>query len=413
MQPRTTRVLIVDDSALIRRVLSMGLSSDPEIDVIATANSAEAAWEVMRRDRPDVITLDVEMPGVDGLTFLRHYLPSMPIPAVMISSLTRDGADVSMRALEAGAVDVISKPSLGLVAGLPTIMTDICARVRAAAGARVATGRTRHALPVTPASLPPEPRPEPRSEPRPEPRPEPRAEQPAAPATPPAIPHVPRHARPGATRAEMPATPVPAPQPRHMGGPTLLCIGSSTGGVQALSTILPCFPSETPPILIVQHMPEGFTGPFASRLDTICAMSVREAQDGDTAQPGQILVAPGGTRHMTVERHGRGYRVALRPGDPVCFSRPSVDVLFHSVALAAGSQAIGAILTGMGRDGATGLLAIRNAGGATLAQDEESSVVYGMPMAARDLGAAQSILPLEQIPARMLQAVTAPHAARV
>ncbi len=406
MQTRTTRVLIVDDSAMIRRVLSMGLSADPDIDVIATASSADAAWEVMRRDRPDVVTLDVEMPGVDGLTFLRHYLPSMPIPTVMISSLTRDGADISMRALEAGAVDVISKPSLGLAAGLPTIMTDICARVRAAAGARVATGRNRHALPVTPASLP--------TEPRPEPRPEPRADLPVAPAAPaPATPHIPRHARPGATRAEAPAIPVPAPQPRRTGGPTLLCIGSSTGGVQALTTILPCFPPETPPILIVQHMPEGFTGPFASRLDTICAMSVREAQDGDTVQPGQILVAPGGTRHMAIERAGRGYRVILRDGDPVCFSRPSVDVLFHSVALAAGTQAIGAILTGMGRDGAAGLLAIRNAGGATLAQDEESSVVYGMPMAARDLGAAQSILPLEQIPARMLQAVTAPHAARV
>lgn len=388
MQSRTTRVLIVDDSAMIRRVLSMGLSADPEIEVIGTASSAEAAWEVMRRDRPDVITLDVEMPGVDGLTFLRHYLPSMPIPTVMISSLTRDGAEISMRALEAGAVDVISKPSLGLAAGLPTIMTDICTRVRAASAARVATGRTRHALPVTPASLP---------------------EPPPAAAT----PSIPRHARPGAPRSAAAEIPAPAAKPRHTGGPTLLCIGSSTGGVQALSTILPCFPPETPPILIVQHMPEGFTGPFASRLDTICAMAVREAQDGDTVQPGQILVAPGGTRHMTVERQGRGYRIALRPGDPVCFSRPSVDVLFHSVAHAAGTQAIGAILTGMGRDGAAGLLAIRNAGGATLAQDEESSVVYGMPMAARDMGAAQSILPLEQIPARMLQAVTAPHAARV
>lgn len=401
MQSRSTRVLIVDDSAMIRRVLSMGLSSDPCIEVIATASNAEAAWEVMRRDRPDVITLDVEMPGVDGLTFLRHYLPSMPIPTVMISSLTRDGAEISMKALEAGAVDVISKPSLGLAAGLPAIMTDICARVRAASGARVATGRTRHALPVTKASLPTEPASGAN-----------RSGQPARPS--PAAPNATRHARPGtAPEALAPDTPAPAPQARRSGGPTLFCIGSSTGGVQALTTILPCFPPETPPILIVQHMPEGFTGPFASRLDNICHMSVREAQDGDMVQSGQILIAPGGTRHMVVERAGRGYRVTLRAGDPVCFSRPSVDVLFHSVAQTAGSQAVGAILTGMGRDGAAGLLAIRGAGGATMAQDEESSVVYGMPMAARDMGAAQSILPLEQIPARMLQAVTAPQAARV
>lgn len=394
MQTRSTRVLIVDDSAMIRRVLSLGLAADPQIEVIGTASSAEAAWEVMHRDRPDVVTLDVEMPGVDGLTFLRHYLPSMPIPTVMISSLTRDGAEISMKALEAGAVDVISKPSLGVAAGLPAIMADICARVRAAAGARVATGRTRHALPVTPASLSADP-----------------------PAAAPA-PHVSRHARPGARAASTGETapkvpPLSAPAPRRGSGPTLLCIGSSTGGVQALTTILPCFPTETPPILIVQHMPEGFTGPFANRLDAICPMSVREAQDGDVLQPGQILVAPGGARHMVVQRHGRGYSVSLRDGDPVCFSRPSVDVLFQSVAEVAGTQAVGAILTGMGRDGATGLLAIRNAGGATLAQDEESSVVYGMPMAARELGAAQSILPLEQIPARMLQAVSAPHAARV
>lgn len=401
MQARSTRVLIVDDSAMIRRVLSMGLSSDPGIEVIATASNAEAAWEVMRRDRPDVITLDVEMPGVDGLTFLRHYLPSMPIPTVMISSLTRDGAEISMKALEAGAVDVISKPSLGLAAGLPAIMTDICARVRAASGARVATGRTRHALPVTTASLPSEASGTVATG----------TENRMAHASPPrpSTPHVARHARPEST----PDVAAPAPQPRRSGGPTLLCIGSSTGGVQALTTILPCFPPQTPPILIVQHMPEGFTGPFAARLDSICHMTVREAQDGDAVLPGQILIAPGGSRHMTVERAGRGYRVALRAGDPVCFSRPSVDVLFHSVALTAGTQAIGAILTGMGRDGASGLLAIRGAGGATMAQDEESSVVYGMPMAARDMGAAQSILPLEQIPARMLQAVTAPQAARV
>lgn len=382
MVTRPTRVLIVDDSAMVRKALSLGLATDPGIEVMATASNAEAAWEIMRRDRPDVITLDVEMPGIDGLTFLRHYLPCMPVPTVMISSLTRDGAAITLRAMEAGAVDVISKPSLGLASGLPAIMSDICQRVRAAASARVGRGRQGGAQSTT---------------------------APMSPGLPRAV-----ASRPGAetvSRPTAPATGIHGARPQGAG--PLLCIGSSTGGVQALAAILPALPANTPPVAIVQHMPEGFTGPFAHRLDALCAMTVREARDGDDLHPGLILVAPGGTRHMGVERHGRGYRVHLRDGDPVSFSRPSVDVLFESAARAAGAQAIGAILTGMGRDGAAGLLAIRQAGGATFAQDEETSVVYGMPMAARDNGAAQSVLPLEQIPARMLQAVTAPQAARV
>ena len=350
---RPVRVLIVDDSAMVRKVLSLGFAADPRIEVMGTASSAEAAWEIMQRDRPDVITLDVEMPRVDGLSFLRRFLPEMPIPTVMISSLTQAGAQVTMQAMEAGAVDVISKPSLGLASGLPAIMTGICTRVRAA-HARVSLGRTRRttAHPILTAST----------------------------------------ARPGI--------------------PSIIAIGSSTGGVQALSTILPEFPPETPGIAIVQHMPEGFTGPFASRLDSLCRMKVREAKDGDVLTTGLVLVAPGGTRHMTVERHGRAFQVRLVEGDPVCFSRPSVDVLMESVARVAGPQACAAILTGMGRDGAKGLLAIRRAGGQTYAQDEATSVVYGMPMAARDNGAAAEVLPLEEIPARMLQGLAAIHAAR-
>lgn len=351
---RPVRVLIVDDSAMVRKVLSLGFAADPRIEVMGTASSAEAAWEIMQRDRPDVITLDVEMPRVDGLSFLRRFLPEMPIPTVMISSLTQAGAQVTMQAMEAGAVDVISKPSLGLASGLPAIMTGICTRVRAAAHARVSLGRARRttAHPILTAST----------------------------------------ARPGI--------------------PSIIAIGSSTGGVQALSTILPEFPPETPGIAIVQHMPEGFTGPFASRLDSLCRMKVREAKDGDVLTTGLVLVAPGGTRHMTVERHGRAFQVRLVEGDPVCFSRPSVDVLMESVARVAGPQACAAILTGMGRDGAKGLLAIRRAGGQTYAQDEATSVVYGMPMAARDNGAAAEVLPLEEIPARMLQGLAAIHAAR-
>ena len=357
---RPVRVLIVDDSAMVRKVLTMGLSADPQIEVMGTASNAEAAWEIMSHDRPDVITLDVEMPRVDGLTFLRHFLPRMPVPTVMISSLTREGAQITVQAMEAGAVDVISKPSLGLGAGLPTIMADVCLRVRAAATAR-----------ITPARL---------------------------------------HRSNAPQRLPMPH---PAPLARRGTAPALFAIGSSTGGVQALSTILPEFPVESPGTVIVQHMPEGFTGPFAARLDTLCRMTVREAQDGDILHPGLILVAPGGTRHMTVSRHGQAYRIALTDGDPVSFSRPSVDVLFDSVARAAGPSASGAILTGMGRDGARGLLAIRGAGGYTCAQDEATSVVYGMPMAARDNGGAMDVLPLDEIPVRMLQSHAAALAARV
>ncbi|MEZ5753706.1 MAG: chemotaxis response regulator protein-glutamate methylesterase [Paracoccaceae bacterium] len=380
---RPVRVLIVDDSAMVRKVLSMGLSADPGIEVIAAASSAEAAWDIMRKDRPDVITLDVEMPRIDGLTFLRHYLPLMPIPTVMISTLTSAGAEVSVQAMQAGAVDVISKPSLGLASGLPAIMSDICTRVRAAATARIARGQATANAPGPTA------------------------------ATAPGLSPAPIPARP-APAAPRRADPVPPPgftAPRN--APTLMAIGSSTGGVQALTAILPAFPADCPGIVIVQHMPEGFTGPFAARLNTLCCLDIREAQEGDILHPGAALVAPGGTRHMTVEPHGRStYRIRLVQGDPVCFSRPSVDVLFESVARAAGQNAIGAVLTGMGRDGARGLLTIRSIGGTTIAQDEATSVVYGMPMAARDIGAAQHVLPLTAIPARMMQAVTTRQAAR-
>lgn len=353
--PLPVRVLIVDDSAMARRVLSMGLSHDPRIEVVGEASSAEAAWTIMQAQKPDVITLDIEMPGMDGLTFLRTYLPKLRIPTVVISSLTREGAQITLRAMEAGAVDVIPKPTLGLADGLPGIMSDVCARVCAAAGARVIPGGTGHERPTI-------------------------------------------HRHVSAPRPPAPISSLPS---------QIIAIGSSTGGVQALSTILPMFPAGGPPIVIVQHMPEGFTGPFASRLDALCAMDVREARDGDAVEQGLILIAPGGNRHMALERRGRGYRVSLIEGDPVCFSRPAVDVLFYSVARLAGRNAAAAVLTGMGRDGSTGMLAIRHAGGRTVAQDEATSVVYGMPAAAYQIGAAEDVLPLEAIPARLLKLLPA------
>lgn len=355
--PARIRVLIVDDSAMVRKVLSMGLSADPAIEVVGTASNADLAWRMMQLQRPDVVTMDLEMPGTDGLTFLQTYLPKLPVPTVVISSLTREGTDITLRAMEAGAVDVLPKPSLGLGDGLPSIMPEVCARVRAAATARVVIGR-----------------------------------------------------RPRGGLPAVPARPLPAGGDRT----GLILLGSSTGGVQALTRILPMFPADCPPVLIVQHMPEGFTGPFASRLDAVSAITVREAQDGDAVLPGQALVAPGGRMHMVLARKGRGLRVQLVAGDPVAFSRPSVDVLFESAARLAGAQTTAALLTGMGRDGAAGLLAIRNAGGRTLAQDEATSVVYGMPMAAAELGAAEAILPLTSIPARLLQMLpaTPPQPAR-
>lgn len=343
------RVLVVDDSAMVRKVLCMGLSADPAIEVVGAVSNTADAWQMMQSLRPDVVTLDLEMPGTDGLTFLSTYLPQMPIPTVVISSLTREGAEITLRAMEAGAVDVLPKPLLGPAGGLPSILPEVCARVRAAATARVVRGRRL------------------------------------------------RHDAGGA---------VPVAAAGGRGG--LIAIGSSTGGVQALTRILPMFPADAPPVLIVQHMPEGFTGPFANRLDSVCAMRVREARDGDDLIPGHILIAPGGRTHMVLARKGGGFCVRLREGDPVSYSRPSVDVLFTSVAHHAGAQAVAALLTGMGRDGANGLLAIRNAGGRTVAQDEATSVVFGMPMAAAGLGAAEAVLPLQSIPARLLQMLPAP-----
>ncbi len=338
-----TRVLIVDDSAMVRQALALGLATDPRLEVVGTASGAEAARAQMAALKPDVVTLDLEMPQMDGLTFLRSYMESAPVPTVVISSLTRTSGETVMRAMEAGAVDIISKPSLGAGQGLPAIMRDVCARVWAAARARLA-------LPdgVAPALV-----------------------------------------ASGASEGWIHA------------------LGASTGGVQALSRILPLFPARSPGLLVVQHMPEGFTAAFARRLDALCRMRVREAADGDLVLPGLVLIAPGGLRHMEIERAGGVCRVRLVAGAPVSYSRPSVDRMFLSLAAAAGPRVSAALLTGMGRDGAAGLLAIRRAGGRTFAQDEGSSAVYGMPLAARDLRAAEEILTLDDIPARMMLAAAA------
>lgn len=349
--PRKYRVLIVDDSAMIRRVLAMGIERDPALEVVGFASNGEQATDLMRRLKPDVITLDLEMPNMDGLTFMRSFMRTHPIPTVVISSATSDNRSVALQAVEAGAVDIISKPKMGTNTGLAGMMVDVCSRLKEAASARPGMDRSRALASIL---------------------------------------------NPG------PAIEVPVGRASSW----VHAIGASTGGIQALSTMLPLFPATSPGIVIVQHMPEGFTSSFAARLNTVCPMEVREARDGDIVQPGRILLAPGGLKHMILLRYGAGYRVALIDGDPVCFSRPSVDVLFRSVAKEAGRRCSAAILTGMGRDGAAGMLAIREAGGATFAQNEATCVVYGMPQAAHQIGATSTLLPLETIPAKMTEAMS-------
>jgi two-component system chemotaxis response regulator CheB len=341
------RVLIVDDSAMVRKILSIGLAKDPEIEVVGQASDPYRARDLLVELEPDVITLDVEMPKMDGVTFLKRFMPVMPTPTVIISSLTQAGKRVSLEALEAGAVDVVAKPVLGLVDGLPLMLDDICRRVKAAANADVS-----------------------------------------------------RFARRGAT-----STIEPVSSSLEETTDRVIAIGASTGGVEALARIMPAFPADGPGVVIVQHMPMGFTASFAERLDRTCQMRAKEAESGDRVMPGRILLAPGGARHMSVQRSGGEYRIALKEGAEVNYSRPAVDVLFLSVAVAVGRNAAAALLTGMGRDGAAGLLAIRQAGGRTYAQDEASSVVFGMPAAAQRLGGAEAMAPLEKIPALLVRAL--------
>ena len=345
------RVLVVDDSALARKLITTGLAQDHQIQVIGAAATPEAAWEMLQRERPDVITLDVEMPGMDGVTFLKKYMAQYPIPTVMVSSLTGRGKKITLDALEAGAVDIVTKPRVGVVDGLPALMGDLCDRVKAAA--RVNVSRfARQAAPIQHAALSIED----------------------------------SHAL-------------------HETTDRVIAIGASAGGVAALCRVIPAFPAAAPGIVVVQHMPAGFTTSFAERLNSLSAMQVREAADGDRVRPGLVLLAPGGERHMQVVRSGGEYRVTLKPGDKVSGHRPSVDVLFQSVSQQVGRNAAAAILTGMGDDGAVGLLAIRLAGGRTFAQDEQTSVVYGMPAAAWERGAAEEVVALENVAGRLLKAV--------
>ncbi|TDX25385.1 protein-glutamate methylesterase/protein-glutamine glutaminase [Rhodovulum visakhapatnamense] len=348
------RVLIVDDSASVRRVLSDIISSDPCLEVMGTAADPYAAAERIGRELPDVIFLDIEMPRMDGLTFLRKIMAQRPLPVVICSSLTEEGSVALMEAMEAGAVDVVTKPRMGSVEFLQHSRMMICDTARAAAQARVRPGRARRMQVEKKLSA----------------------------------------------DAMLPAR--PGRGPSVVAAERIVCIGASTGGTEAIREVLEALPADCPPIVIVQHMPEGFTAAFARRLDGLCAMTVREARDGDPILPGQVLIAPG-NRHMMIARAGAHARIVIADGPPVCRHRPSVDVMFRSAAQQLGSGAAGILLTGMGDDGAQGLLEMRETGAATVAQDEESSVVFGMPKEAIERGAAARVLPLPRIAPAILQ----------
>jgi len=342
------RVLIVDDSAVVRQLLTELLAQDPDIEVVGSAADPLLAREKIKRLNPDVLTLDVEMPRMDGLAFLENLMRLRPMPVVMVSSLTERGAEVTLQAMALGAVDFVSKPRAGLAQGLSEYAEEIRAKVKAAAGARV--------------------------------RPPMAAAQPLL-------------------RLD---TPVRAPMAtRFRTTDRLIAIGASAGGTEALRIVLERMPPDAPAVVLTQHIPGSFSRSFAERLDRHSPMLVREARDGERILPGHAYLPPG-DHHLRVIGDGARWRCRLDPGPPVNRHRPAVDVLFRSVAQSAGANAVAAILTGMGDDGARGLLDLRQAGAATLVQDEATSVVWGMPGAAVKLGAAQEIVPLEAIAERLL-----------
>jgi two-component system chemotaxis response regulator CheB len=344
MSKSKIRVLIVDDSAMVRQTLQQVLSSDPEIEVIGTAGDPFVAADRLEQELPDVITLDIEMPRMDGLTFLQKIMSQHPIPVVICSSLVGEGAQSTLQALDYGAVDVIAKPKMGTKQFLEESKILLCEAVKAASKVKARV-------------------------------PAPRLVEP-----------------------KLNADSVLAKSTRAMAETTekVIVIGASTGGTEALKTVLETLPADCPGILIVQHMPELFTRAFAGRLDSLCAISVKEAETNDTVLRGRALLAPG-NHHMLLKRSGARYFVEIKEGPLVCRHRPSVDVLFRSAARYAGKNSVGIILTGMGDDGANGMLEMKQAGAYTIAQDEATSIVFGMPNEAIKRGGVDKILPVGSV----------------
>ncbi len=342
------RVLVVDDSAVVRKMLTDALSQDPEIEVVGTACDPFVARDKILELNPDVMTLDIEMPRMDGLTFLRILQQHRPMPVIIISSLTQAGSRVALDAVEFGAVDVLAKPKSAW--NLGELRDQVARRVKAAMSARL------------------------------------------------------KNLRPSTTSAAAVSSRPAAAATGSYAARQLVVIGASTGGTEAVKDVLMRLPEGLPPILIVQHIPPVFSKTFADRLNEICAMEVREAVAGDIAAPGTVLIAPGDF-HMVVDWVDNAYRVQLRKDPPIHHTRPAVDMLFNSAARCAGSNALGVILTGMGRDGAQGMQQLKAAGAVNLAQNEETCVVYGMPRAAVELGVVDRVLPLDHIPHGILHAL--------
>jgi two-component system chemotaxis response regulator CheB len=341
-----TRVLIVDDSALVRGLLTQIINGTPDFEVVGVAADPYDAWRKVKELEPDVMTLDVEMPRMDGLAFLERLMHLHPMPVLMVSSLTEQGCATTLHALELGAVDFVSKPQIDLEAGVLGLANELLEKLRITSAAKV--------------------------------------------------PVVKRRLKPKATETTVPRAMIKTTM-------KVVAIGASTGGTEALKDVLTELPPDSPPIAIVQHMPPGFTKSFATRLDSLCSVRVKEACDGDRLMAGHVLIAPGDL-HMALTRSGASYGVHVFSSEPVNRHRPSVDVLFESFAQQAGANAVGVILTGMGNDGAVGLKRMHEQHASTLAQDEPSCVVYGMPKEAVALGAVDHVLPLSRIAAGILAA---------
>jgi two-component system chemotaxis response regulator CheB len=349
-EPRKIKVLIVDDSAIVRKLLAEALGSEADIEVVGTAPDPFVARDKILSLRPDVLTLDIEMPRMDGLTFLKKLMRFHPMPVIVISSLGQASSKIALEALQFGAVDVLAKPSGKYSVG--ELRHDLPHKVRAAAHAR--------------------------------------------------LQRAPAEATPVAVRPPIAAGFHPGPAGFHPGNSSaVIAIGASTGGTEAIRQVLMDLPLACPGVLIVQHIPPVFSTAFANRLNDLCRMQVKEAANGDRLTPGLALVAPGNF-HMTLRKAGGEYRVSVQDGPRVCYQRPAVDVLFESVASIAGPDAIGALLTGMGMDGAEGLLKMKRAGAKTIAQDEASCVVFGMPREAIRLGAVDHVLPLHRIAGELM-----------
>jgi two-component system chemotaxis response regulator CheB len=350
-----TRVVVIDDSALVRSLLSEIINRQPDMQCVGTAPDPLVARQMIRELDPDVITLDVEMPRMDGLDFLEKLMRLRPMPVVMVSTLTERGAEATLRALELGALDFVAKPRIGIANGLAQLADDITEKIRAAARAHI-----RRVI------------------------------------SPPAS---------AAAGRSMPSPGAPVPGTASVGRLStekIIFIGASTGGTEATKDVLVNLPADCPAVMITQHMPPGFTTSYAARLDSLCRIRVAEARDGERVLPGHAYLAPGG-RHLSVERSGANYLARVTDGDPVNRHKPSVEVLFESAARVVGPNALGVMLTGMGADGAKAMRAMREAGSYNIAQDEASCVVFGMPKEAIAHGAAHEVLPLMQIAGRLLE----------